>query len=42
MNGATGFMQIVGITQDPETLNYMVIMFFAPFGSLKDNLKFKK
>ncbi|EXX50926.1 Tpk1p [Rhizophagus irregularis DAOM 197198w] len=42
MNDTTPFIQIVGITQDPDTLNYMIIMFLAPLGSLKSNLKIKK
>ncbi|CAB5375147.1 unnamed protein product [Rhizophagus irregularis] len=32
MNDTTPFIQIVGITQDPDTLNYMIIMFLAPLG----------
>ncbi|UZO16463.1 uncharacterized protein OCT59_007851 [Rhizophagus irregularis] len=33
---------IIGITKDPDTLNYMIIMQYLPKGSLRDNLLIKK
>ncbi|GBB94862.1 hypothetical protein RclHR1_02430003 [Rhizophagus clarus] len=36
------FNPVIGITQDPDTLNYMVVMDYADEGSLKDNLLIKK
>ncbi|GES86453.1 kinase-like domain-containing protein [Rhizophagus clarus] len=33
---------LIGITQDPETLNYMIVMAKLPFGSLRDNLLIKR
>ena len=32
------FIQLFGFTQDPNTLNYMIIMDYAKNGSLKKNL----
>ncbi|EXX64962.1 Kic1p [Rhizophagus irregularis DAOM 197198w] len=38
----TAFTPILGITQDPDTLNYMILMEYLPNGSLRDNLLIKK
>ena len=32
------FVQLYGFTQDPNTLNYMIVMAFAENGNLKTNL----
>src|SRR6266540_2662139 len=32
------FIQLYGFTQDPNTLDYMIVMHHAKFGSLKKNL----
>ncbi|PKC14083.1 kinase-like protein [Rhizophagus irregularis] len=41
LNGAM-LTSIIGITQDPDTLNYMIVMEYVPNGSLRDNLLIKK
>src|SRR3954469_14729005 len=33
---------LFGITQDPDTLNYMIVMYKLPFGSLRNNLLVSK
>ena len=35
-------VKIYGITQDPETLNYMVVLSYMKVGSLRSNLMIKK
>ena len=37
-----GVIELFGITQDPETLNYMVVMSYMELGSLRSNLMIKK
>ena len=37
-----GIIELFGITQDPETSNYMAVMFYVPLGSLRSNLMIKK
>ncbi len=41
-NYGVNALNIFGITQDPETLNYMFILVQMKFGSLRSNLKVKK
>src|SRR5436309_1559696 len=36
------FIQIIGITQDPDTLDYMVLTTLAQLGSLRNSLLIKK
>ncbi|GBC09791.1 hypothetical protein RclHR1_09100004 [Rhizophagus clarus] len=36
------FFPTFGITQDPDTLNYMIVMDYAVYGSLRSNLSIKK
>ena len=40
-NGSS-LVPLIGVTQDPDTLNYMIVMFKIPFGNLRNNLLIKK
>ena len=35
-------IRLYGITQDPETLNYMIVMQYMELGNLRSNLMVKK
>ena len=39
---ASNIVTIYGITQDPETSNYMIVMHLIEDGSLRSNLLIKK
>jgi serine/threonine protein kinase len=41
-NYSSTIIKLYGITQDPETLNYMIVMDHIKLGSLRSNLKTKK
>src|SRR3984957_5718555 len=41
-SNGSALVPLAGITQDPDTLNYMIVMFKMPFGSLRNNLLIKK
>ena len=38
----TFLIPILGITQDPDTLNYMIVITYSYYGSLRNNLLIKK
>ncbi|RIA99401.1 kinase-like domain-containing protein [Glomus cerebriforme] len=42
INNYSNFIKIYGITQDPETLNYMIVLKEMPMGNLRSNLMIKK
>ena len=41
-SGSVGTINFYGITQDPETSDYMAVMFYMKLGSLRSNLMIKK
>ncbi|GBC05820.1 hypothetical protein RclHR1_06440007 [Rhizophagus clarus] len=42
MNNNSDSIRLYGITQDPETLDYMIVMELMNYGSLRSNLMIKK
>ena len=42
MSNGSLLAPVIGITQDPDTLNYMIVMSKMNFGSLRNNLLIKK
>jgi len=42
MDNKSKSIRLFGITQDPDTSDYMIVMTKVPFGSLRNNLLIKK